>query len=179
MQKHKKKLEDLKEKIKKLLKKNKILQKEKFNVVSTKGKIYDRKIIIKLTSNNVYCTLIDFKTKKILIKGTAGTYRIYISKKRLKKNSFRILNIFFEEIKKKLTNNGILISLIAPLKLKKKIIKTFLHLRTYLSKNKNTKKIEKKYRSLIIKINSLKCFNGCRALKKKRKKRKGLRVLKF
>ncbi len=121
----------------------------------------------------------DFKKKKIINKGSAGMYNIIISKKRLKKNSLRILKIFYRKITKLLTAKGILISLIAPLKLKKKIINTFLKLRTYKYKIKKTKTIKVGYRPLIIKVLSLKCFNGCRALKKKRKKRKGLRILKF
>lgn len=171
MRKHKKRSNRYSNKIN-FLKKN-------FNLIKTTKKNYDRKIIIKLTSNNVYCTLIDFKTKKILNKGTAGIYNIIISKKRIKKNSLRILKIFFQKIKTLLTAKGILISLIAPRKLKKKILNTFLKLRTFKYKIKKTKKIKIGYRPLIIKVLSLKCFNGCRALKKKRKKRKGLRILKF
>lgn len=117
-------------------------------------------------------------TKKTpIVVGTSGKYRIKITKKRLKKTIIRVLTIFIKDIKQYLSRNGIIIMLIAPIKLRKRIIKLLKLLRTYKIKRKKKKLLG--YRPLIIKAISKKAFNGCRAAKKRRKKRKGRRIFKY
>lgn len=111
----------------------------------------------------------NLKTKKLILIGSAGKYRILISKKKLKKNIIRILKAFCRQAKKQLTSHGIIINLIAPLKVRKKIIRFLKIIRTF--KVKKVKKLY--YRAIIFQLESVKCFNGCRAPHKKRKKRKG------
>lgn len=185
MQKHKKKyigshrypINNIKRKLKFRGKRRlRYLFKKYFASYRFKKNIFNRKITIRLVKNNVFCTLINLKTKKIITIGSAGKYRIYISKKKLKKNIIRILRSFIRESKKKLTKKGLIIDIIAPIKIRKKILRFIKILRSYQLKKKPRRLY---YRALLIKLISLKCFNGCRASKKRRKKRKGLRVFKY
>lgn len=61
----------------------------------------------------------------------------------------------------------------APIRLRKKIISLLFKLRAYKLKDKKPR-----YRAIFIKVKDKKCFNGCRSSKRRRKKRKGLRLLK-
>jgi len=142
---------------------------KKFN----KTKFY-QKITIKITSNNIFCTLADLKTKKVVLAGSGGRYKIKTSKKRLKYTHRRILIIFFSKIWKYLNMGGIMIFVTAPIRLRKKIISLLFKLRVYKLKSKKTRH----YRAIFIKLKNKKCFNGCRSKKKRRKKRKGLRLIK-
>ena len=87
-----------------------------------------------------------------------------MSKKKLKFSNKLILNLFFKEIKIHLKNVLLFVQLSGPLKLRKAIIK---QLSTRL-----------RHKEIIIKTKELKCFNGCRAKKKKRKKQRSLKVYK-
>jgi hypothetical protein len=69
-----------------------------------------------------------------------------------------------KEIEPKVMNNKILITIIAPKNLKKKIVNQIQ--KTLINKN------------IFIEVNEKKTFNGCRPKKQKRKKRKGLRIFK-
>lgn len=138
-------------------------------------RLYDRKFTFKITSNNLFCTLSDIKKKKVILSASRGKYRIKISKKKIKHNGVRIIKIFCKQAKKKLTPRGVFVNLVAPIKMRYKIIRFLKRfLRHFRIKND-----EKKWkRLLLIKIDAKKCFNGCRAAKRRRKKRKGLRFLK-
>jgi ribosomal protein S11 len=120
-------------------------------------------LTIRLTQNNVFCTLRN-KDKKTILIGSGGKYKIKTSKNRIKFSSDIILKSFLKEIKDKISKNKLLINITAPKKLKKKII------------NQLSQTIKNK--TMIININHKKSFNGCRPKKQKRKKRKGLRIFK-
>lgn len=122
-----------------------------------------KKIYIKITQNNFFCTLTNNKYKTLLT-SSSGKYKIKTSKKKLKFTSKIILKSFLKEIKTKILNNKILLQIIAPKNIKKKIVKQIC--RTLSNKNIFIELIEKKN------------FNGCKVKKQKRKKRKGLRLLK-
>lgn len=118
--------------------------------------------------NNVFCTLKNLRNSKFYLLNTAssGKYKIDISKKTLKHKLKFVITSFLKEIrakKLKLTNH-IGIKLIAPIRLKKVIIK----LLSSRLKGKN----------FMFEVVGKKVFNGCRAKKKIRKKRRGLRMFK-
>jgi hypothetical protein len=126
-----------------------------------------KRINVRVTSNNVFCTLIDVLRNKTLTLGYAGKYSVKTSKKTLKFSSKVILESFYGEIKKKLRGQQIIINIIAPKKLRKKIFWFFVN---------KLRKENKIIRKCIFNIQPKKAFNGCRVAKQKRKKRKGLRI---
>lgn len=121
-----------------------------------------RIISIRLTQNNVFCTLTNNKNK-IFTTSSSGKYKIKTSKKRIKFSSIIILKSFLKEIRKKILNGKILVNIISPKNLRKKIVRQI-----YDSMKKN--------RNFFINVENKKTFNGCRPKKQKRKKRKGLRI---
>jgi len=123
-----------------------------------------KKIDIRVTPNNVFCTLKDLTNNKILNIGSAGKYKTKTSKKTLKFSVKVIIEAFLNEIKKELKTKTLLINLTGPIKLRKKILEQI------------SKSIKKS--SITINADNKKCFNGCRPKKKRRKKRKGLKVFK-
>jgi hypothetical protein len=72
-----------------------------------------------------------------------------------------------ESVKEKLRGQQIIINIIAPKKLRKKIFWFFVN---------KLRKENKIIRKCIFNIQPQKAFNGCRVAKQKRKKRKGLRI---
>lgn len=122
------------------------------------------KINIRLTQNNIFCTLTKIKTNQTLLISSAGIEHIKTSKKLLKFSAKNILPFFFEKISKNIKQKKILLNLKCPKRLKKKLI---LQINTMLIKN-----------IYIINTKNNKCFNGCKAKKKKRKKYKKWRIFK-
>lgn len=128
-------------------------------------KNFKLKIILRVRPNNIFCTLKNLDSDKILINKSSGTYNLQISKKKLKYNIKMMLQFFFKDIEiyyKKERN--VLIEVTCGIRIRKQIIK-FLK-----------QKIKKK--NIVLQLNEKKCFNGCRPPKKKRKKRMGLRIFK-
>ena len=143
-------------------------KKKKKITYNIKKYIYDKKIYLKIKSNNMYCTLTNAFDTTVLVTATAGKYRITYSKKLIRMKSFRVLQMFFREARQHLTRRGIIINVVAPIKMRKKLIILCRKLRSY--KLKKNKKIF--YRTILIVGLDKKCFNGCKAPKKRRKKRK-------
>jgi len=125
---------------------------------------FSRKLNIKITPNNIFCNLKSSPTNKTIKVGSSGKYKVKTSKKTLKFSCKIILGFFLEEIKHELKNKQTLITLTAPIKLRKSIIEQ-------VSKYTHSS-------SLAVNFMQKKCFNGCRPPKKKRKKQKGLRLFK-
>jgi hypothetical protein len=182
-------LKQLKKNLKKKNYKNKNFNKNNSNFLKnyilkkqlSKLKLYGRPFVNKFISlkkysfltfhvypNNVFCTLKKIKDSKfhLLSSVSSGKYKINISKKTLRyKLKFVIASFFNELSQQKLSlNKSLGIKLIAPVKLKKMILKLLVH------------KLKRK--NFIIEVVGKKVFNGCRARKKLRKKRKGLRLYK-
>jgi ribosomal protein S11 len=134
-----------------------------FNRLNSKNKIIFQ-LNIRLTPNNVFCTLKNLKTKKIVLFCSSGKYKLKVSKKNLKFINKIIIQKFLAEIEQKIQFKLLIVNIIAPIKIRKSIIKQLNPL------IKTTK--------LIIQIKEVKIFNGCRPPKKRRKKQKGLRILK-
>lgn len=141
-------------------------------------KKYNRQIHIRITSNNVFCTLLKLDqgviTKTLLVT-SAGKAKVRMSKKLLKRYALdRILGIFYARARRIMNAGGLIVILVVPIKTRKRIVRNLnFNLRKYVTKKiVNGKKIETKgYRSLLIKILDKKIFNGCQAKKKKRKKK--------
>jgi len=126
---------------------------------------FNFKIHIRIKPNNIFLTLIELNQNKILLNVSSGKYKMAASKKKLKYNIKIILETFFKDIQKYLKKRkNILIEVISPIRIRKRIIK-------FLNKN-----LEKK--NIILNTKDKKCFNGCRPGKKRRKKRLRLRVFK-
>lgn len=131
---------------------------------------FTRRIIIQVRANNIFCCLRNLVNNKLKLVGSAGTYRVRISKKRLKYSAVRVFKMFLKKARPLLTTKGLIVVLRCPIRLRKK----FLSLITALRVLKFEGKIF--MRPLIVNIQGSKPFNGCRPPKKRRKKRKGLRV---
>ncbi len=145
-------------------------------VKATKVKIYNH-ITIRVKANNIFCTL--KKQNKTLCVGSSGIYKIHISKKILKTNIKIVISKFLLNIKKKIRFSNFFLTIICAKKFKKKLLRQILKFRKKIIK-KHLKKLKLKNLPLAIKINfnPKKCFNGCRASKKIRKKRRYFRITK-
>ena len=148
--------------LKTLFKYNNYLINPIFQSFITENNKIEYQITIKITANNTFCSL--KKGKTLLFVSSAGKNKIKITKRKLKFNSKLIIENFLESIAKYIKISYTLIIIKGPKKIRKNIIKQLA------SKLRNSK--------YIIKVNELKCFNGCRPKKKKRKKQKGLRITK-
>jgi ribosomal protein S11 len=134
-------------------------------VPNLKKKVFATKINFRVTQNNIFCTLGNVIDHKILEVGSAGKYKVKVSKKTLRYNTKILIGIFLKKIKLRLQKNILLVNLIGPSRIRKPILKQVFEqfgIKT----------------SIIANINPKKCFNGCRPKKKRRKKQKGLRIFK-
>ena len=129
-----------------------------------KSKPLLQKISIRISPNNIFCTFVNKFFKTIHI-GSGGKYKIKITKKKLAFNLKMVLQCFFSKIKPMLKTKYVLLKIIAPIRIRKKLIKL-------LSKHLKTTT------NIFIKVEHKKCFNGCRAAKKRRKKRTGFKMFK-
>ena len=137
----------------------------KYNDIFDNLKNFKLKIFIRIRPNNIFCTLKNLKTNKIILNKSSGLYELQTSKNKLKYNIKIILQFFFKEIDKFFKKEkNILIEIIAGIRIRKKIFQ-FL-------------KQKMKKKNIILYIKKKKSFNGCRPKKKKRKKRQGLRIFK-
>jgi ribosomal protein S11 len=134
-----------------------------FQAITNKKKIFlATKLNFRITQNNVFCTLVD---GKILEVGSAGKYKVKVSKKTLRYNTKILVNIFLKKIRSRLKRKHIIINLIGSSRIRKPLLKQIF-------KQFGIKT------SITASINSKKCFNGCRPRKKRRKKQRGLRIFK-
>jgi hypothetical protein len=153
---------------KSFIKKKKFLKilKKSFKNKST----FSHKINITVTANNLFCNLSPFYKQGIIINSCSSEkYKIKLSKSKMKFYFIFILEKFFEEIfniKKIFKFNGVVIKIISPIKIRKKIIKL----------------IWKKFKSysipILFNIERKKIFNGCRPPKKIRRKRRRFQIFK-
>ena len=138
-------------------------------------KFFNKKKFLRLTirvvPNNIFCTIKDNKSKKVLRNVSAGSYDIKLSKKGLRYYVKVVLISFLKDLRDKKIkfNKSIVTKVIAPIQIRRQIISV---LSTSLFSKFATKK------NAILEVESKKVFNGCRARKKVRKKRKGLRLFK-
>jgi len=152
--------------IKKLLKNKPYLTNPTFQEITKKStfKQYYKQINIRITPNNVFCTLKNILKNKTLYVTSAGKCSTKTSKKVLRYSTKIITQIFFDKIKNHLKSNKFLINIIGPKKIRKSVLEQISN--SLRGKN------------LLINVENKKCFNGCRPSKKRRKKQKGLRIFK-
>lgn len=123
--------------------------------------------------NNIFCTLKVLKNSKfyLLNQASSGKYKITLSKKTLKYKLKFVILAFLKEVrylqrKKKLNlPTSAAIKIIAPRRIKSAILRL---LKAELKKKKR----------VLIEVLRKHVFNGCRARKKIRKKRKGMLLFK-
>jgi hypothetical protein len=129
------------------------------------------KLSVTVTPNNIFCSLKHNKGNFTLKAISSGIYKIKTTRKRLKYNTKTVLNLFFRDLKQKKVafSNFIVISVVAPIKIRKQIIN--LIAKSFLKRTLRKKRI-------LFDVPQLKAFNGCRAIKKQRKKRKGFKLYK-
>jgi hypothetical protein len=145
------------------------------NILASKNLI-SKKITIRVTHNNLFCTFLDLKKNTTLHIGSGGLYRIKISRRKFKRLYKNILFIFFAKIKKYFYSiDNTLFNIKAPTNIKKKICKLIL---SQIKKIRRTTRTKKKAKNIIFNFIPKKCFNGCRAKKKIRKKRRLYRIYK-
>lgn len=166
---------------------------KKSKLFLAKKEYFGYKLTIVVKANNVFCTITSLKENKILATCTAGKYQVKLSKKTIRYTYNAIITRFLKKAKRysfKVTKKdkkafrkerrknkkavpfiftrkptgGVIIDIVASARKRRKIIKN----------------IRYNYRNvtLLIKVLEKKIFNGCRAPKKIRKKRRRMRVLK-
>ena len=129
---------------------------------------FRKHLSIKLSANNVFCTLKNLIHNTVYFSRASGAYKMKVTKKSLKYVSTLILSSFLEQNKINFKNCSLILVLTAPTKVRKHLIK-------FLYKN-----LKHRYsiRYLIFYVPSKKSYNGCRAPKKRRKKRRVLQKFK-
>lgn len=130
-----------------------------------KLRAWKNSITLRIVQNNVFCTLTNRYRNNILKNISAGILKTHVSKKTLKFTTKTIIRAFFKIIKNFLKRE-LIITIIGPIKFRKKIL------------GQCKEYIKKKNKNVIFNIKNKKCFNGCRPPKKKRKKRKFKRYFK-
>lgn len=131
-------------------------------------KVYTQRISILIKSNNMFCTLMNIGNNKTLYTTSAKLLGIKITKKKLRYVYDIVLDKFLKRVgKRKLGKipGGIIFKITAPLKIKEQIYDLLCK---YFIKGV---KLETRRRIRFV-FPSRKSFNGCRPLKKVRKKRK-------
>jgi hypothetical protein len=162
----------------------KIYNKKLFSVRNYKifiNKIFVNKIVIRVKGNNFFCTFLELKKNinsidRILQADSAGKYKLKTSKKNIKFNLPIVLFTFLKRLKKnraifvteksrrgQIFFKNIIIKIIAKLGIRREIL-TLLN--DFVKGNK------------MIYLQPKKCFNGCRAVKARRKKRLHFRIFK-
>ena len=154
--------------------------------------IFDKVITIRVKPNNIFCTLRSLFHNQI-ISSSSTKYEVKMSKKSLKYNYKIVLKAFLKEASAFLKSDKILFSITAPRKIRRELLRILkVHLEpTELEETLKLNKIEHQSEDtydneehfegptlVVFKLNAKKCFNGCRARKKKRKKQRGLRIYK-
>jgi ribosomal protein S11 len=154
--------------------------------------IFDKIITIRVKPNNTFCTLRSSFHDQI-ISASSTKYNVKMSKKSLRYNYKIVLKAFLKEVSAFIKSDKILFSITAPRKIRRELLRILkVHLEpTELDETLNSDKIEHRSEDIyddeehseeptlvVFKLNAKKCFNGCRARKKKRKKQRGLRIYK-
>ena len=177
-------------KLKSKAKFNKFLQARKAKSLAILKKVFKRKVsgrpfkqyktinnkrflrlTIKVVPNNIFCTIKDNASNKVLKSVSGGSYNIKLSKKGLRYYAKVLVTSFLKDLRelKIKFNKSIVVKVVAPIQIRRQIINVLsTSLFSKFAVKKNT----------ILEVESKKVFNGCRPRKKIRKKRRGLRLFK-
>ena len=158
------------------------------NKVEEKGSSYfvgkksipNKIVTIRVKPNNVFCTMTNTASKRV-VSGTCSKYNVKMSKKALKYNYKLVLKSFLKETKTLRNTTKVLICVSAPRRIRREllnIVKKRLNPKKRYVKKTSGKIIRVAPDVLLFKFHANKCFNGCRARKKRRKKQRGLRIYK-
>jgi hypothetical protein len=139
------------------------LQKTTSDLLSTQA---NKKVVITLTPNNVFCTLVNLQAAQTEAFMSTGHLSLKVTKKTIKFSLPEIIFKFHALIDAQIKDDTILMLEIKGAKLLQDLVKTLV-----ITKLKDHK--------LIIVHKHLLSFNGCRAKKQRRKKRNGLIPVKF
>lgn len=142
-------------------------------------------LTIRIKPNNVFCTLKNLTSNRMM-SGSSTKYKVKMSKKTLRYNYKIVIRSFLEETKKVLKTKFLFVCIIAPRRIRRdllRILKKRLMFKPKKSLKLSTDEegeeiIRKCPHLLMFDFYAKKCFNGCRARKKKRKKQRGLRIYK-
>jgi len=152
----------------KMLKKKKIFK--SFFKINRKKYFFKRFIRhfvhIRINANNTIAALAHL-SGKVRYTLSAGLLKLRSSKRSYKYIYGLILKKFFDYLYKKRIRNFVYFKIIAPKHLRRAIIKRFIK-----------RRFRRKKTRVMVEFLRLLPFNGCRAPKARRKKRKGLRVFK-
>jgi ribosomal protein S11 len=121
-------------------------------------------INIKIIPNNIFCVLRDLVEKQTKVFISGGLLKLNVSKKKHKFLLKIIIENFINRICKQLQNSLCILTVVGPIKIKKQAIRFLV---------RGLKSVK-----LLINPIEKKVFNGCRAKKKKRKKRLRFRIFK-
>lgn len=127
--------------------------------------IFYHKITIHIKPNNIFYTLSNISKNLIIKQFNTGMLFIKTTRKRIKQNIIKTLFFFFKKIYK-IVKTTVILNIIAPKNLKKKIFKQLSSI--FLTRQKH----------ILINLINKKCFNGCRPPKKQRKKHKHIILFK-
>jgi hypothetical protein len=155
--------------LKKILKHNLSL---KFSTKCKLSQLKDLLILnISVGSNNIFCNVANKKGETYLKSVSSGYYKMKVSKRSLRFYIKDILNLYLKDLSnKKIKFPKILaVRISAPIKIRKQVI-------SFLKKALFKRFLKQK--TIIIEVNPLKVFNGCRAGKYRKKKRKSFKILK-
>ncbi len=122
-------------------------------------------LTVRVAYNNMFITLRDSKSNLLLKNVSAGNYKINISKKGLRFQAKEVFNLFLKDIRglKIPMNRSVVTKVIAPITVRRILLKDLSKL--FLKKFKKKK-------SFIVAIDPKKIYNGCKARKMVKKKRK-------
>lgn len=152
----------------------------------TKKNTVKKTLTIRIKPNNVFCTLRSEVDSRI-VSGSSTKYKVKMSKKTLRYNYKIVVKSFLEETKKDLRTNFLLIRITAPKRIRRELLRMLKKrlrprdksISTPVEKNISSEDEEEKFADILMfDFYARKCFNGCRARKKKRNKQRGLRVYK-
>jgi ribosomal protein S11 len=120
---------------------------------------------IRVTSNNIFCSLTDSINKNILLLSSAGKYKISVSRKKLRHVIKPFFVAFNRDLKTRVVAGAVVVNISAPIKIRRLIFKQLVSILS----NKQ----------FIIRVCHNKCYNGCRPAKKRRRKQRRLRISKY
>lgn len=138
-----------------------------------KNSVYTMHLSVRYACNNIFCTLKNLKSNKIIYATSTGKEKLKASKKNLRFISKVLLTKFFERVKQSIVGiervdsfSRVLVTLIVPKKSRKFLL---IVLQSFFKRQKT---------AITLHFKENKCFNGCRPKKQQRKKRKGFKHLK-
>lgn len=89
---------------------------------------FSYQVNIRIGPHNIFLNASGLRgRKKTYISETAGTYKVGISKKKLKHVYSIVLSRFYFKLKKIVKKRGVIFEVISPIKIRKKVVKTILY----------------------------------------------------